>query len=99
MIKKQLEELIQYVQSEGRICPEPGKWHELWEILPDKKRISSGWQPPLPLILAAWDNTSGIEKILRLRQHIEYAAEKGILNIVDQYLRNLPNNDWHFAGK
>jgi len=68
-------------------------------MLPDKKRVGSGWQPPLPLILAAWDNTSGIEKMLRLRKHIEYAAEKGILNIVDQYLRNLPNKDWHLAGK
>ncbi len=99
MQRDQLEELLQFVQSEGRICPEPGKWHDLWEMLPEKKRVGSGWQPPLPLILAAWDNTSGIEKILRLRQHIEYAAEKGILNIVDQYLRNLKQNDWHFASK
>ncbi|OGP84606.1 MAG: hypothetical protein A2V87_02935 [Deltaproteobacteria bacterium RBG_16_58_17] len=90
--------MLQFVQSEGRICPEPGKWHDLWEMLPDKKRIGSGWQPPLPLILAAWDNTSGIEKMLRLRQHIQYAVEKGILNI-DQYLRNLTQNDWHFVGK
>ncbi len=68
-------------------------------MLPDKKRVGSGWQPPLPLILAAWDNTSGIEKMLRFRQHIEYAAEKGILHVIDQYLRNLTSNDWHIAGK
>ena len=96
---EQLEELLQFIQSAGRICPEPGKWHDLWEMLPDKKRVGSGWQPPLPLILAGWDNTSGIEKMLRLRQHIQYAAEKGILDIVDQYLRNLTQNDRHFVGK
>jgi hypothetical protein len=91
--------LLRFVQSEGRICPEPVKWHELWEILPNKKRVGNRWQPPLPLILATWDYTSGIEKTLRLRQHIEYAAEKGILNVVDQYLRNLTDDQWHFSGK
>ncbi len=98
-MKNQLEELLHFVQSEGRICPEPGKWHELWEMLPDKKRVGNRWQPPLPLILAVWDNTSGIEKMLRLRQHIEYASEKGILNVVDQYLCSLSNDDWHSASK
>jgi len=91
---------LHFVQSEGRICLEPEKWHELWKMLPDKKRVGSGWQPPLPLILAAWDNTtSGIEKILRFRQHIEYAAEKGILDVVEQYLRSLSNDDWHSVRK
>jgi hypothetical protein len=52
-MENQLEELLHFVQSEGRICPESGKWHELWEMLPDKKRVGNGWQPPLPLILAA----------------------------------------------
>jgi hypothetical protein len=98
-MENQLEELLHFVQSEGRICPESGKWHELWEMLPDKKRVGNGWQPPLPLILAAWDNTSGIEKMLRLRQHIEYAGEKGILNVVGQYLRSLSKDDWHCAGR
>lgn len=66
-----LEALLRYVQSEGRICPEPGKWNELWEMLPDRKRVGNGWQPSLPLILGAWNYASGIEKMLRLREHIE----------------------------
>jgi hypothetical protein len=37
-------------------------------------------------------------EMLQLRQHIQYAAEKGILNIVDQYLRNLAQGDWYFFG-
>ena len=28
----QLQELLQYVKDEGRICPEPSKWHELWQL-------------------------------------------------------------------
>jgi len=94
-----LQELLEFVRAEGRICPQPGKWHDLWEMLPDKQRVGSGWQPPLPLILAAWDHTSGLEKMLRLRQHIEYAAEKEVLERVDQFLRNLPHDDWYIIGK
>jgi hypothetical protein len=98
-MKNQLDKLLQFVQSEGRICPEPGKWNELWEMLPDRKRVGNGWQPPLPLILGAWKYASGIEKMLRLRQHIEYASEKGSLDAVDQFLRSLSDNDWYIAGK
>jgi hypothetical protein len=95
---EKLQSLLQFVQAEGRICPQPGKWHELWEMLPDKKREGSGWQPPLPLILAAWDHATGLEKMLRLRQHIEYAAEHGVLDTIDQYLRNLPPAEWYVVG-
>jgi hypothetical protein len=95
---EKLQSLLQFVQAEGRICPQPGKWNELWEMLPDKNRVSSGWQPPLPLILAAWDHTTGLEKMLRLRQHIEYAAEHGVLDTIDRYLRNLSLAEWYVVG-
>jgi len=99
MSHDQLKELLKFVQDEGRICPQPGKWHELWELLPDRQRIGSGWQPPLPLILAAWDHATGIEKMLRLRQHIEYAEEKGVLNQVDRYLRDLHTSGWYTGSR
>jgi len=97
--KDQLHDLLEYVNDEGRICPEPSKWHQLWEMLPDKNRVGSGWNPPLPLILAAWDHTTGLEKMLRLKQHIEYATEKGVLDNVEQFLRNLPEEEWHTVEK
>jgi hypothetical protein len=99
MSHDQLNELLKFVQDEGRICPQPGKWHELWEMLPDKQRVGSGWQPPLPLILAAWDHATGIEKMLRLRQHIEYAEEKGVLTQIDRYLRDLPVSEWYTGNR
>lgn len=95
MSHDQLQELLKFIQDGGRVCPQPGKWHELWEMLPDRQRVGSGWQPPLPLILAAWEHTTGIEKMLRLRQHIEYAEAKGVLNQVDRYLRDLPASEWY----
>lgn len=93
-----LADLLAYVQADGRICPEPGKWHELWEMLPHKRRVGHGWNPPLPLILAAWDHTTGLEKMLRLKDHIEYAAENGVLDEIDRFLRGLSHDDWHTVG-
>ena len=89
------EELIKYIFSNGRFCPQPGKWHELWEMLPDKKdNPKGGWTPPLPLILGAWCNTPGIVKIARMQEHIEYAAEHGVLEKVDAFLRLLSEDEW-----
>jgi hypothetical protein len=73
----------------------PGEWNKLWELLPNRHRNDSGgWNPPLPLILAAWDHATGLEKMLRLRQHINYAAENGALADVDDFLRNLRPDQW-----
>ena len=90
-----LSELLKYVKSDGRICPQPKYWNEMWEMLPDKKREGNGWDPPLPLILGAWWHTSDMEKMMRLRQHIEYAAGKGALDEIDDFLRNLALYQWH----
>ena len=53
-MRKEVEDLCRHVQSEGQVCPMPLKWKELYEMLPDTQRVGSGWNPPLPLILAAW---------------------------------------------
>jgi len=33
-------------------------------------------------------------KILRLEEHIRYAAAHGVLEKVDRYLRRLPESEW-----
>jgi len=62
---EKLDALLAYVQSEGRICPQPQRWNEFCKMLPNKQRVGSGWKPPLPLILAAWQHTTGLEKIMK----------------------------------
>lgn len=92
-----LEALLAYVQEDGRICPQPMQWKKLWEMLPDRQRDGSGWNPPLPLILGAWWEATRLEKMLRLREHIEYAETRGALDRVDDYLRRLHQDQWHRA--
>ena len=45
--------LIAYCRENSRVCPMPQRWNALWELLPNRKRVGGGWEPPLPLILAA----------------------------------------------
>lgn len=92
-----LNSLLKYVKSGGRVCPMPTYWNELWKMLPNRRQKSSGgWEPALPLILAAWWDTPALAKIVRLAEHINYAAENGVLDKIDKYLKDLRPNQWAY---
>ena len=75
----------------------PQRWSTLYDLLPDRRRIGAGWEPPLPLILMAWDETT-ISKANRLQLHIEWADEHGALDVVSDYLLGLREEDWFHIG-
>lgn len=88
------ESLIAYCRENSRVCPMPQRWIVLWDLLPDRTRVGVGWQPPLPLILGAWDDTPGMLKMLRLAEHIEWAADHGALELIAAFLRGLKEDEW-----
>jgi hypothetical protein len=94
-----LDALLARVRDNGRVCPIPDRWNELWEMLPARRRVGHGWEPPLPLILAAWWETPALMKMICLEQHIRYAAAHGVLADIDRYLRYLPEEDWAHVGE
>jgi hypothetical protein len=85
-----LDFLLAYVTAERRVCPMPGPWEKLWRIL--------GTESLSPLILAAWD-TPWFFKLARLQAQIRYAAEHGMLERVDRFLRSLPPEAWKYAPR
>lgn len=85
--------LIEYCQSNGRVCPMLPEWHQLWEMLPEKQRVGAGWAPSLPLILAAWGEPA-ILKMIRLKEHLEWANDHGTLAAADSFLRGLSEDRW-----
>lgn len=93
-----VESLVAYCREDNRVCPLPTQWNRLWEMLPDRKRIGTGWEPPLPLILAAWHDTPAMSKMLRLTEHIEWAAQHGALDSVARFLHELREEDWFHIG-
>ena len=91
-----VRELIAYVQSDGRVCPNPQEWQILWDTLPNKKRVGQSWVPPIPLILAAWYEPD-FAKQKRLEEHIKYAEANDCLNEVSTYLKSLGSDQWFYG--
>jgi hypothetical protein len=92
-----LAQLLAYAKANGRVCPVPRKWSELWETLPGRHRVGAGGGPPLPLILAAWWECTAEEKRNRLELHLKYAADHGVLDEVEQFLLRLGNDEWVYG--
>jgi len=53
----------------------------------------------LPLILAAWWDTPAMSKMIRLREHIEWASEHGGLDIIYEFMKNLKEDEWFHIGE
>jgi hypothetical protein len=93
-----MDELLHYIKSEGRVCPRPDKWFELYEMLPGKKRQGLRHEPPLPLLHIAWRVTSERQKQERFEAHVKYAAGRGQLAQVSAFIYDLSEDKWVYAG-
>ena len=91
-----LEALLEYVRSDRRVCPHPILWNRLWEMLRKNAQVDDERKPAAPLILAAWHFSDEGMKRARLREQVEWAAERGALASTDAFLRGLPSTDWHY---
>jgi hypothetical protein len=61
------ESLTAYCREGKRICPMPHHWTMLWEMLPARRLVGGVWEPSLPLILVAWDETPAMFKYCGLQ--------------------------------
>jgi hypothetical protein len=68
-------------------------------MLPERRQGADGWEPPLPLILAAWHTTPALPKMVRLAEHIEWAAKHNAITEISAYLRSLPEKEWFHLGE
>ena len=91
-----MEDLLEYVKRDGRICPMPPAWAELQKIL---DRIPTDEKAPIALILGGWHYSSNLEKMVCLALQIEYANNHGHLETVESFLRQLTDDKWHYIGK
>lgn len=85
-------------QKNDRVCPQPQEWQQLYELLSGKRRNGMGWEPSLPLVLAAWWDAPALSKMLRVREHIEWADTHGALEQVYVFLNALTEEQWHHIG-
>jgi len=94
-----LDEVLAVAQKNKRVCPAPQKWNELYEFLPNKRMNGNAWEPPQPLILVAWWDTPDMQRMLRLREHLEWASEQGVLDTAHDFLVKLSEEEWHHVGE
>jgi hypothetical protein len=92
-----VEALLAYCRQNDRVCPKPKQWNVLYEMLPDKRRLT-GWEPPLPLVSEAWYETPDEAKMERLEEHIRWGERHGCLDAIAIYMRNLREGEWHHVG-
>jgi hypothetical protein len=90
-----LDALLDFCRANGRVCPLPMRWNELYGLLPGTRNDGLGWKPPSPLILAAWHEASNGQKQQRLESHIRWAGEHGALETITKFLHSLHEADWH----
>ena len=79
------------ILKNNRICPQPQHWNKLWEVIKSKtdEKIS------MPLILAAWWETSDDEKLERFKHHLKTAERLNVSKEVELYIHSMNENDWH----
>lgn len=94
------QQLIVFCRENGRVCPLPMPWNELWRRLCAVATERRQERPPAPFILAVWSGsqTTPLEKAQRLREQIDWADARGVLSIAESLLRGLDEGDWlHFG--
>jgi nitroreductase len=90
-----LDDLMAEASKDRRVCPQPMIWNRLWDLLLDRRRVGMGWEPPLPLILAAWWVASDSQKRSRFHEHLRWASEHGAIEFVANLITNMTPDDWH----
>ena len=94
-----LEKALAEATKNKRVCPQPSKWNELYDLLPNKHRKGNGWEPALPLILAAWNDSPAMFKALRFGDHLEWAAKHNAIDQVYAFMVSLKEIEWYHYGE
>lgn len=82
------------VRRNNRVCPNPVRWLELYEMLPNRTES----RPTPPLVGASWQATPSLSKRMCLREHLAWAETNESLPRVLDFLKQLPEEEWHHMG-
>ncbi len=87
----QVDDLLAFCRSDGRIAPFGVAWRRLWQLLPHAEGHK---RPPAAITAGGASHATEEEKRHRLAQQIRWAAEHGAFAQVEEYLRALPLRQW-----
>lgn len=88
--------LMTVARRNNRMCPRPGPWTQLYQLLEGHR--FEDLQPP-PVAASRWPNLSPLEKRLRFREHVRWAARHGRLKQVASFMGGMAEADWLHLGE
>ena len=95
----QLFRTIGEATKDGRACPQPQVWSELSKLLIQHAHKHTLSKPPVPLILAAWHETSDAMKRQRLKEQMHWSCKYDFIENVYTFLTNLEEKEWFHEGE
>jgi len=85
------ETVMVEARRHNRVCPQPPIWARLYHSLGGDRYVDL--QPP-PVQPWNWSKLSNLQKRLRFREHVEWAARHGKLALVATFIAGLAEADW-----
>ena len=89
-----LEEFINEVAKNNRVCPNPNMWNLLHTLVIESD-FNNHTPPNLPLILGAWWDTSDLDKAERLKELIDWCYLTNVSDIAWTFIKSLDESEWH----
>jgi hypothetical protein len=86
-------------KKNNRVCPLPGQWLMLHDILTLNGTRKLKPYPPEPVVGRTWVSTSAMNKRIRMRDMIMWAADYGGLSAVHDFLLHLDEDEWLHVGE
>ena len=93
-----LEKLVEESRRNNRVCPLAAKWAELDGLLRGRAPIGSTASLAPPLAAREWTTTTPLAKRLMFRAVIDWAGKHGLVEPALQFVRALPEAQWHHMG-
>lgn len=82
-------------QVNGRVCPLAPVWEKLYQRLPVEQRGLQVVRAPFPIERRRWNAVGDDEKAQRLREQLAWAEERGGLYVVQRFLHEMEEAEWH----
>lgn len=90
-----VQDVMVEARRSNRVCPNPPQWQRFHALLKE----ATGAEAPPPLSRAEAAATPPLVKRIRVRDQVEWAAERGQLSLALGFFRSLPEDQWVHIGR
>jgi hypothetical protein len=92
----ELGDVLALARQANRAAPARAAWDDLYHLLPAAEHGGRLFAPPPPLPI---DQSTPLQRRLRLRDQIEWAEVAGVLPQVHSFLARLSDGEWTYFDR